>query len=254
MKKVFALVAVLAASLGAAQAHDVWITIDGPSGERRAIVNYGHPQDRPPALADKIVGFTAFTGKERLSLAEGLAHTHAGSAIVVASKTFDDAGHALVAASYDNGYWVKAPSGAYYNATRRSVPDAVDSLWSGKFAKAVTGTGSPWATAIGTPLELVPLADPAAQKPGDSLPVRVLFKGQPLAEVAVERTDGVTLIKEEDIPKFTTDKDGVAQIPLANAGLHLLAVDYKVSPSETPALAQTDLYNATLSFVVSEKP
>ena len=72
MKKVFALASALAASLGAAQAHDIWITIDGPSGERRAIVNYGHPHDRPPALADKIVGFAAFTGKERVSLAEGL--------------------------------------------------------------------------------------------------------------------------------------------------------------------------------------
>jgi nickel transport protein len=254
MKKVFALAFVLAGSFGAAQAHDVWITIDGPSGARRAIVNYGHPHDRPPALADKIVSFAAFTGKERMLLAQGLTHTQAGSAIVVASKPFDDAGHALVAVSYDNGYWMKAPDGSYYNATRRSVPDAVDSLWSGKFAKAVTGAGSPWGTVLGTPLELTPLADPAAQKPGDFLPVRVLFKGQPLAGAAVERTDGVTDIKEEEIPKFTTDKDGVAQIPIASAGLHLLAVDYKVAPSETPALAQTDLYNATLSFVVGEKP
>lgn len=254
MKKLIVLAIVLAAAVGAAQAHDIWITVDGPSGERRAIVNYGHPHDRPPTVADKIVEFTAFTGKERVSLAVGLSHTQLGSAIVVASKPFDDAGHALVAVTYDNGYWVKTTRGSFYNATRRIVPDAVDSIWSGKFAKAVTGAGSPWATVIGTPLELLPLADPAAQKPGDSLPVRVLFKGQPLANVAVERTDGVTPIKEEDIPRFATDKDGVAQVPVVSAGLQLLALDYKVSPSETPGLAQTDLYNATLSFTVGDKP
>jgi nickel transport protein len=253
MKKLLALAA-LAANIGYAHAHDVWITIDGPSGERRAFVNYGHPNDRPPALADKIVDLSAFAGKERISLTEGLTHIQSGSAIVVASKPFDDAGHALVAATYDNGYWAKTPDGSYRNATRRIVPDALDSLWSGKFAKAVTGAGSPWATVVGAPLEIVPLADPAAQKPGDSLPVRVLFKGQPIANVAVERTDGATPIKEEDIPRFTTDKDGVAQVPVANAGLHLLAVDYKVSPSETPALAQSDLYNATLSFIVAGRP
>ena len=217
-------------------------------------MNYGHPHDRPPALADKIVDLAALTGKERVSLLDGLTYGQSGAAIVVASKPFDDAGHALVALTYDNGYWVKTARGSFYNATRRIVPDAVDSIWSGKFAKAVTGTGSPWTTVIGTPLELVPLADPAAQKPGDSLSVRVLFKGQPLASVAVERTDGVTPIKEEDIPRFTTDKDGVAQVPIVSAGLQLLAVDYKVSPSETPGLAQTDLYNATLSFTVGDKP
>ncbi len=105
---------------------------------------------------------------------------------------------------------------------------------------------------MGYQLEIVPLADPAAKKPGDSLPVRVLFQGEPLSNIAVERTDGITPISEEDIPRFTTDKDGVALVPIVNAGPHLLAVDYKASPSKTPALADTDLYNATLSFVVDE--
>ena len=106
---------------------------------------------------------------------------------------------------------------------------------------------------MGTLFEVVPLSDPAAAKPGDSLRVRVLFQGKPLAGIAVERTDGITPIKEEDIPRFMTDSDGVASVPIAGTGLHLLAIDYKVSPSGTAGLAKTDLYNATLTFTVGKE-
>ncbi len=244
-------IAVLASSQIAA-AHDIWITIGRAEGGCHAIVNYGHPHDRPPALADKIVEFAALTGEERVDLMGGITHKQTADAIVVESRGFNDRRHSLVAVSYDNGYWVKAPSGSYRNATVRSVPDAEDSLWSVKFAKAITGRGAPWATILGTPLEIVPLSDPASAKPGDSLRVRVLFQGRPLANIAVERTDGVTLIREEDIPRFMTDSDGVASVPNVGTGPHLLAIDYKVSPSGTAALAKTDLYNATLTFIARQ--
>lgn len=235
-----------------AAAHDVWVTIGRAEDGCHAIVNYGHPRDRPPALADKIVDFAALTGEERVDLVDGLTHKQTAAAIIVESRGFNDRGHSLVAVSYDNGYWVKAPSGSYRNATIRSVPEAQDSLWSVKFAKAITGAGAPWGTVLGTLLEAVPLSDPAAAKPGDSLRVRVLFQGKPLANVAVERTGGLTLIKEEDIPRFMTDSDGVASVPIVGTGPHLLAIDYKVSPSGFGALAKMDLYNATLTFTVGQ--
>jgi uncharacterized GH25 family protein len=251
MKSTLFLVAALVAATTAAQAHDIWITIDKAGGNCRAIVNYGHPHDRPAALADKIVDFAIMKGDNRASLMDGLTQTQNGTAITVTSKAFD-CGHTLLALHYENGFWVKTPSGAYRNATKRSVPGALDSLWSVKFAKVVTGAGAPWSAVVGHELEIVPLADPAAKKADDSLPVRVLFQGAPLANIAVERTDGMTPIKEEDIPRFTTDKDGVALVQIPNTGPQLLAVDYKVSPSKTPELAGADLYNATFSFVVDK--
>src|SRR6185436_2655889 len=33
-------------SIGPSSAHDVWLTLSGPSAERRVIINYGHPDDR----------------------------------------------------------------------------------------------------------------------------------------------------------------------------------------------------------------
>jgi nickel transport protein len=81
--------------------------------------------------------------------------------------------------------------------------------------------------------------------------VRLLFRGQPLANAQVERSDGITPIPQKEIPVFTTDHDGIADIPIEKPGPQLLAVDHRVKPSGTPELADSDLYNATLFFTVS---
>jgi hypothetical protein len=127
----------------------------------------------------------------------------------------------------------------------------VDSLWSAKFAKALTGEGAAWSTVLGHELELIPLDDPSAIKPGKSLRLRLLFHGSPLAGAQFERADGLTAIKEEDIPRFTTDRHGIAVIPIEKSGPILLVVDHRVVPSATPEIAAADLFNATLWFVVA---
>ena len=151
---------------------------------------------------------------------------------------------------YDNGYWVKITDKLLRNASRRLVPDAMDSLWSAKFAKALT-EGAPWSTVVGHELELVPLEDPSVIKPGNSLRLRLPFRGSPLAGAQVERGDGVTAIKEAEIPRFSTDRDGIAVIPIEKPGPNLLAVDHRVVPSGTPGIAAADLFNATLWFLVA---
>jgi hypothetical protein len=58
----------------------------------------------------------------------------------------------------------------------------------------------------------------------------------------------MTAVAEQDIPRFATDADGIASIPIVKAGPHLLGVDHRVTPSATPDQANTDLFNATLWF------
>jgi uncharacterized GH25 family protein len=233
---------------GSVHAHDLWLTAEGSANARCVVVNYGHPRDRPPTAADKILDLVAMTGDKRVSLLDGLEPATVRGAPVVRSRTFADAGRTLLAARYDNGYWVKISENLYRNASKRMAPNAIDSLWSAKFAKAVTGADAPWSTVIGHDLEIVPLADPAAARPRENLRVRVLFRGQPLAGAEVERGDGLTPVKEDELPRFKTDADGVATIPLPKAGPVLLAIDHRVAPSETPDLTAVDLYNATLWF------
>ena len=241
------------AGTGIVQAHDLWLTTEGGANARRVVVNYGHPRDRPPTAADKILDLVAITGDKRLSLMDGLVAGSFHGAPIVQSKTFPDGGRTLLAARYDNGYWVKIGENLYRNASNRMAPNAIDSLWSAKFAKAVTGADAPWSTVIGHDLEIVPLADPATVRPHENLRVRVLFRGQPLAGAEVERGDGLTPVKEDELPRFKTDADGVATIPLPKAGPVLLAIDHRVAPSETPDLAAMDLYNATLWFALRRR-
>lgn len=236
------------ALIGPASAHDVWLTLSGSANARRAVVNYGHPDDRPPAFADKVVDLFAITAKGRSSLLDGLAAASENGVQIARTKPFEDAGHTLLAARYDNGFWVKTKDGLYRNATRRLVPDAAESFWSGKFAKAITGADAPWQEVLGHDLELVPLSDPAKARPGDSLKLKVLFRGKPLSDAEVERGDGKTAVAEKDIPKFKTDAEGVATIPIVKPGPHLLVIDHRASPSATPDQATADLYNATLWF------
>lgn len=94
----------------------------------------------------------------------------------------------------------------------------MEALWSSKFAKAITGPGSPWETVVGHDIEIVPLTDPAGVKPGESLKVRVMFHGKPHSGGEVERGDGTTVVVEKDIPRFTTDADGVVTIPIVKSG------------------------------------
>lgn len=246
-------IVLMAATMGVASAHDVWLTIAGEAASRRAIVNYGHPDDRPPAFADKVVDIVAINSRGSVSLLKGIAQTTSNGVAVAQTKPFADDGHTLLAARYDNGFWVKSADGLYRNATRRLVPDAADSMWSVKFAKALTGPGAPWEKVLGHTLEIVPLSDPDKAKPGQTLRLKVLFQGKPLSGVDVERGDGVTVVAENDIPRFATDADGIASIPIVKAGQHLLVIDYRVSPSATPDQANADLFNATLWFRAGRK-
>jgi len=230
-------------------AHDIWITLAGPADARRAIVNYGHPYDRSPTVADKIIDIFAITKSGQDSLIKGLTTTRDGDLLVVETKPFYDDGHTLIAVRYDNGYWIKTADG-YRNATNREVPDALEGLWSVKFAKALTGPNAPWDKVLGHELEIVPLSDPLTVKPGETLRLRILFRGKPLSAGKIERGDGVTVVPEADIPRFTSDTDGVAEVPIVKPGPLQLVIDHEVSPSATPALARTDMYNATLWYVV----
>lgn len=98
-----------------------------------------------------------------------------------------------------------------------------------KYAKTIVeiGKGGPraFARAVGHALEFVPVIDPSMLHAGDSLAVRLLFRGQPVAGAHLHAgaaaspnaaTDGGVQGKDLSI---VTGSDGVAKIPLAQPGL-----------------------------------
>lgn len=232
------------ASASVSHAHDLWLTFTGSASARQVVLNYGHPGDRPPALADKVVDLAIVDGKDRKPLVKGLSFAVERGAPVAVSQPFNDNGRQLIAAIYDNGLWVKAPDGGYRNALRAAVPGATDGMWSQKFAKAVTGPGAPFDTVLGHTFEIVPLTDPAAAAPGSTLRVRVLFEGKPLPKTKLEVAQG------RNAAEIETDNEGVAAVAIAGAGGYVLSAGHRKSPSAVPAFADADLFGATYSFAL----
>ncbi|HJT19452.1 MAG TPA: DUF4198 domain-containing protein [Nitrospira sp.] len=234
--------------------HDVWITTKpDTSGSVQALVHHGHPGDRKTPDLDKLFDLTAYdAGGQAGSLLPGVVSgAHEGVPVLI-TKSFSETGIVVLAARYDNGYWVNTPYG-HRNTSRLQIPDGADSLSSMKYAKTLlpirSAASNPYRTIVGHRLELVPLDDPFTLKPGASLSVRVYFEGKPLRGASVEWGDGVTPMEEQDIPRFKTDEQGIAVIPLAKTGPQLLVVDHFV-PAAHHKLAARDLHNATLSFVL----
>ena len=58
----------LAFYANAAIAHDVWLTLNGDSASRRVVINYGHPDDRPPPFAEKVLDLVAIKSDGKKSL------------------------------------------------------------------------------------------------------------------------------------------------------------------------------------------
>ena len=227
------------AGTGIVQAHDLWLTTEGGANARRVIVNYGHPRDRPPTAADKILDLVAVTADKQAVAARragaGLRARRADRALESRSP-MPDARCSPRATTTATGS--RSATNLYRNASKRMAPDAIGQPLVGQVRqgrhrrrRALEHRARPRAR------------DRAARRPRHGPAGRELARArccsaaQPLAGAEVERGDGLTAVKEDELPRFKTDADGVATIPLPKAGPVLLAIDHRVAPSETPDLA-----------------
>lgn len=131
-----------------------------------------------------------------------------------------------------------------------------------RYAKTLVevGDGGPrvFEQAVGHPVEFVPLRDPAALRVGDTLAVRLLYRGQPLAgarihagevpmEPGVSDEQAAGLAREVSA---TTDPQGVARVPVESAGLWNVRTLHIV-PADAGPGADWDAHWATLVFGVA---
>lgn len=125
-----------------------------------------------------------------------------------------------------------------------------------KYAKVLLTSGAPdrgWAEPVGLTVEIIPEADPSALQPGQTLPVRVLFRGQPAGDVqmekawAADRSPGVRTIVGR------TGADGRIRIPIDKAGrwrLHTLVME----ATKDASVADWESFWASLTFEVKATP
>ena len=219
-----------------------------PEGSSALVIKFGHPGRYEPPDPHKLIKLQAYSpaGSEPTSLLDSV---EPGSGVLAAKRPEKAA---IVIGEYDNGYWVGSAGKRYLNTSKINFPTASDSGSNFKYAKVliwVPNTAVSFSHPIGEGLELVPQSDPFTLKSGQSLSVLLLYQGKPLPAVGLEIGDGKTPMKEEDIPRYKTNGDGVAVVPIARQGLQVIAVDYQTAPRH-PDLGDHDNYGATLTFVL----
>jgi uncharacterized GH25 family protein len=230
-----------------ASAHDLWIVATSEGQQLRAEMNFGDPGRRDPLIVQRLLDLNLVTATSTVLMREGnLEARQVGERPVLLSEPFPPpATPAVLAARYDNGYWVKTPGGMR-NTSKRLYPGATESLWSTKMAKTLIGPGANHIV-VGHDLELMALDDPFTLRPGQPLRVSVLLHGMPLTNAEVRVEDGTSLVADKDVSVYRSGADGIASVPIERRGTYVLAVEYRAEGRD-PELAASDQYDATLAF------
>jgi len=122
-----------------------------------------------------------------------------------------------------------------------------------KYAKVLVQVGSGGPTAfgrvLGQPAEFIPLSDPARLRAGDTLALRLLYRGRPLAQASVHA--GVARAGEAPLDfSFEADAQGIVRVPISQVGLWNVRTLHVV-PSDPGTGADWDSHFATLVFSVA---
>lgn len=120
--------------------------------------------------------------------------------------------------------------------------------WYSRYAKTIIqprgADGDAWGFRFGMPLELVPLRNPGALK-DDILPVRLVYRGQPLGDVLV-----VAYSREHPERKLQvrTDREGIATLSLAGRGPWLVKAVHMVRAPGDATDHEWESFWASLTF------
>ncbi len=230
---------------GAAGAHDLWLSCPQAKAGQKLVIEmgYGHkfPQSEP--LDPKLVDELYVIGPQGKISTSPLAGMKYQSARPLAQGSY------LVVGSSKPQWYSLSPDG-WVNKPKNQVPEAIRCVRAVKYAKTLVNLGGKpgqVSKPVGQPLEIVPLADPAALKAGDELPVQVLLNGKPLAKAEVMAT--FAGFSREGAMAFyaKTDDKGLVKVKLWHPGRWLVRTGHK-TPFKDPARCDTFSQGAALTF------
>ena len=137
--------------------------------------------------------------------------------------------------------------------SKKELPDAISCRHVEFFAKTIFYAGKPGGSAYKTvlehTLEMIPQKDPCLLKSGDYLPVKVMFKGKPLASEVVYATYVGFSTREEYPFTARTDADGIVKIRIIHPGIWWVKIPLK-KIREDKSECDVDQYAAILTFEV----
>ena len=156
---------------------------------------------------------------------------------------------AVITAALDNGIWTVTPDGREINKAKNEVPGAKSSGRYFKYAVHLVGNlNKPLAALSGQTLQLTPVAAHLPRRSGDTVALRALYEGKPLANAEVI----VDFVNDPEAATLRTGADGTVTVKIRNQGLNVISVVH-----ETPAQHSIEFdivqHRSTLSFVLPPK-
>lgn len=222
------------------EAHDFWVqpdtfrTTPGASTSFTLQVGHGPLRQLSPIPAKRISRFEAIgPDGSAVDLSAGLPGrdpvSFAAAGVYTLVLETDDRAQSHLPAIRFNDY-LKA-EGLTSALDHRALTHRSESAGSERYsrrAKSIIQVGASTAAQsnvtepVGLPLEIVPERNPYAEPRLSALPIRVLYKGQPLAGALVKLTN----LEQDDVPFEThvTDRAGHAVFTLPATGIWLLNV------------------------------
>lgn len=220
-----------AAGMSAAVAHDLWVEPEAGGfqliyGHHPRVSHEGARQIAyDPDIVESVACLDAAGGRRPAKVADGSPVMIEGDCAVLYVLT-------------SSGYWTKTTAGTK-RLKKTEAASPLASWQSFESVKHIARWGGGPASALVTPLEIVPAKNPLALKDGDKLTLRVLANGQPVADATVSY-DGK--------PRGQTGADGTLNIRVKHGGLQLIQASTR-TPHAGPE-ADEVVHTTALTFAL----
>ncbi len=237
-----------------ASAHDYWIIPDSFHPQENSFINAALSSGHSYFGEVEVPDITRFQLKlltpdgRQIPLAYSqIDHKAARTTIpILAGGTY-----VISTASNMPSYWSETKNG-WVAAPRSQVKNAIKG---GKYVKSVktfltVGSGSDtYGKILGYKIEIVPQKNPTTLRPGQTLPLLVLYNDKPLKDATVFGVfEGYNLKEKKSYPIETkTDKNGIAGISMNKAGKWLVCAKYQFKTPKNPD-ADYENYRSYIMF------
>ncbi len=245
---------VLTATCYQAGAHDLWLQVRDytpQAGEEITLtLGYGHylpaREFMPNEYLEEIYMLDPNSKKigiKRYSEAE-----------FKGKKPLKHEGTYLVVSKRKGGFFTKTTEGYKRGRSKKGMENVISCTFSEKYTKAIVNVGKTrgktFKKVLGHELEIIPMADPGDLAEGDFLPIKIIYKGKPLAYQPIYATYlGFSTEKAAFAYTTKTTEGGIAKIKILKSGIWFMTTSH-IEDYPDPKECDQYKFASTLTFEV----
>lgn len=245
---------ILGATCYQVSAHDLWLQVRDytpPPGEEITLtLGYGHylpaREFMPNEYLEEI--YILDPGGKKIGL------ERYSEAEFKGKKALKNEGAYLVVSKRKGGFFTKTTEGYKRGLSKKGLKNVVSCTYSEKYTKAIVNVGKAggktFKKVLGHDLDIIPLADPGDLTERDYLPIKIIYKGKPLAYQPVYATY-LGFSTEKSVFAYTTKTtpEGIAKIKILKSGIWLITTSH-IEDYPDPKECDQYKFATTLTFEV----